>query len=62
MIRLSRTTWILGERWHVENRRRILASYDDAAADPEFMAELGETMRDWDCTVADGLDAEAVTS
>ena len=47
----------------MENHRRlIVASYDDAAADPEFMAEFVETMRDWDGTVADALDAEAIAS
>ena len=45
----------------MENYRRlIVASYDDAAADLEFMAEFGETMRDWDGTVADGLEPETV--
>ena len=44
------------------HRRLIVASYDDAAADPEFMAEFGETMRDWDGTVADALEPEPVAS
>ena len=47
----------------LENRRRlIVASYDEAAADPEFMAEFGETMRDWDPAVADALEPEATAS
>jgi hypothetical protein len=39
-------------------RRRILASYEAAANDPEFMAEFGETMREWDATSNDALEAE----
>jgi hypothetical protein len=51
------------KRRRIENHRRlIVASYDDAAADPEFMAEFGETMREWDGTVADGLEPEPVAS
>jgi len=51
------------KRRRIENHRRlIVASYDDAAADPEFMAEFGETMRDWDGTVADALEPEPVAS
>jgi hypothetical protein len=41
------------KRRRIESQRRlILASYDHAAADPEFMAEFSETMRDWEGTVA----------
>ena len=40
------------------HRRRILASYDAAAADPEFMRELVETDRAFDVTVGDGLEPE----
>jgi hypothetical protein len=51
------------KRRRIENHRRlIVASYDDAAADPEFMAEFGETMRDWEGTVADGLEPEPAAS
>jgi hypothetical protein len=47
----------------IENHRRlIVASYDDAAADPAFMAEFGETMRDWNGTVDDGLEPEPAAS
>ncbi|HKP77459.1 MAG TPA: hypothetical protein VJT67_18150 [Longimicrobiaceae bacterium] len=40
------------------HRARILASYDAAAADPEFMRELAETDCAFDVTVGDGLEPE----
>jgi hypothetical protein len=56
-------THLSTKRRRLENDRRlIVASYDDAATDPEFMAELEETMRDWDPTVADTLEPEATAS
>jgi hypothetical protein len=56
-------THLSTKRRRLENHRRlIVASYDDAAADPEFMAEFGATMRDWDATVGDTLEPEAVAS
>lgn len=36
-------------------RRRLYASYADAAADPRYLAELGADDEAWDATVADGL-------
>lgn len=39
-------------------REEIYASYDAAAADPEFMRELEETHRAFDVTVGDGLEPE----
>jgi hypothetical protein len=43
-----------------QERRRVLreaiyASYEQAAADPDFMAEHWETTRDLDRTAGDGL-------
>ena len=36
-------------------RQRVYAAYAAAAADPVFMAELDETTRAFDATIADGL-------
>ncbi|MBM4184981.1 MAG: CopG family transcriptional regulator [Gemmatimonadetes bacterium] len=38
--------------------RRLNEAYDQAASDPEFMAEMSEEARAWDVTVADGLRQE----
>ena len=40
------------------HRGRIYASYDAAAADPEFMRELVETDRAFDVALGDGLEPE----
>jgi tryptophan synthase beta subunit len=37
-------------------RARVYAAYDEAAADPEFMRDLRETMRDFDTALPDGFD------
>jgi hypothetical protein len=46
------------ERLRAE-RKRILESYVEAAADPEFMRELVEVDRAFDVTVGDGLEPES---
>jgi len=43
------------ERLKELRRERLYAAYEEAAADPEYVAEMAELDRDFDVTVADGL-------
>ena len=36
-------------------RERLYAAYQEAANDPEYVAEMAELTAEFDCTVADGL-------
>lgn len=44
------------ERLKQLRRERLYAAYAEAAKDPEYAAEMVELDRDFDTTVADGLD------
>jgi len=45
---------------YLEDRRReqLFASYDEAARDPEFMADMRDTTRGFDSAVSDGLQGQ----
>lgn len=43
------------ERLRERRREKVYAAYAEAAEDPEFMAEMLETDRAFDATVADGM-------
>jgi hypothetical protein len=39
-------------------RERLYKAYEEAAADAQYVAEMSELDRDFDVTIADGLDGE----
>lgn len=45
---------------YLEDRRReqLFASYDEAARDPEFIADMRDTTRTFDSAVSDGLQGQ----
>lgn len=43
------------ERLKELRRERLFAAYEEAASDPEYVAEMAELERDFDVAVADGL-------
>lgn len=46
------------QRLKEARRERPYKAYEEAAADPECVAEMSELDRDFDVTIADGLDEE----
>jgi hypothetical protein len=46
------------ERLKELRRERLYAAYAEAAADPDYVAEMAELERDFDSTVGDGLSDE----
>ena len=46
------------QRLKEARRERLYKAYEEAAANPEYAAEMSELDRDFDVTIADGLDDE----